>query len=265
MSAQRAGSVWWTRIYVFVVEPVLLVSSLTLLLALLSSLRAAPGPARLAATVFLVTFVMGLMVLARQYGRRLRWRRRHMPLPRFPATLRIPIARAAWWEVLVMGMGIVFPLLVVVLPPLVKDIHETDPVVLALALGGVILAVALTRAIVRTLVRRLRRLDPPADLVADALGLTREGPQRVFVPWQAIRAIEHAKFRIWNSHLHLLALKVDDPHRYGLDTGRFQRLMLRGTTDERGMNVGLINLSGYMPSPSDSVRALRDYWASARP
>ncbi|MDP1166177.1 hypothetical protein, partial [Klebsiella pneumoniae] len=64
MSAQRAGSVWWTRIYVFVVEPVLLVSSLTLLLALLSSLRAAPGPARLAATVFLVTFVMGLMVLA---------------------------------------------------------------------------------------------------------------------------------------------------------------------------------------------------------
>lgn len=79
------------------VEPVLLGSGLTLLLALLSSLRAAPGPARLAATVFLVTFVMGLMVLARQYGRRLRWRRRHMPLPRFPATLRIPIARAAWW------------------------------------------------------------------------------------------------------------------------------------------------------------------------
>ena len=28
MSAQRAGSVWWTRIYVFVVEPVLLVSGL---------------------------------------------------------------------------------------------------------------------------------------------------------------------------------------------------------------------------------------------
>ncbi len=39
MSAQRAGSVWWTRIYVFVVEPVLLVSGLMLVLALLSSVK----------------------------------------------------------------------------------------------------------------------------------------------------------------------------------------------------------------------------------
>ncbi|SAI70071.1 Uncharacterised protein [Bordetella ansorpii] len=265
MSERQAGSAWWTKIYVFVVEPVILVAGLALVLALLSSLRAGPGPARLASAVFFVTSVMGLMVLARLYGRCLRWRRRHMPLPRFPATLRIPIARATSWEVLVMGMSIVLPLLIVVLPPLIRDVGQTDPVVVVIALGGVILAVALTWAIVRTLVRRLRGLDPPADLVADAHGLTREGPQRVFVPWQAIRAVEHAKFRIWNSHLHILALKVDDPYRYGLDASRFQRLMLRGTTDERDMNVGLINLSGYMPSPSDSVRALRDYWASARP
>lgn len=263
MDAGRGGNHVWTRLYTFLLEPMAWVAGMSCVLGMLLAMRSRTDPVVVIPAALLVAFLLSIIILVRQYGRRLRWRCRHLPLARPPAVLCIPNARLAAWEVLTFGSVLVLALLGLAAFPFVNGAAWANWAWLAIATASATLAASIAVMGARMAWRRWRGLDSRPDLVADARGLALQGPRQVFVPWSAIRQIDLAKVRIRNSYIQVLALQVERPERYGLQTSPFQRFILRGAAGEPGMNVGLVDLSQYMPAPADSVAALRVYWSRA--
>lgn len=260
MDAGRGCNHVWTRLYTFVVEPMIWLAGMAGVLAMLLAMRSRTEPV---AAVLFIAFFLSIIVLVRRYGRRLRWRCRNLPLARPPEVLRIPDARLAAWEMLGCGSFLVLALLLAAAFPFMNGAARANWVWLLIAPASGALALCFVVWGARMAWRRWRGLDKPSDLVADERGLMLQGVRQVFVPWSAIRKIDLVKVRVRNWHIPVLALQVEQPERYGLQASAFQRLLLRGAASGGGMNVGLADLSQYMPAPADSVAALRVYWSRA--